>query len=218
MDDELQRNRRPGAEPEAPGGNAKPGDAIQQKSSAAVAQTDSMDENRTPIPGGAMPLDGKKQLPGWPTAPGCLRRRAGQTAGSGTSIFNPGAVLRKSPTAGSPRRRADPCPFAGGSVRGIVASKLGRSTSGMSYGRTGGLRTASQGGELCADDDTRLSGSRATAATSDLFCSDVSAGMVFSCPHYARWVYSDGAWNLSTMPYQDFRTVYFGSSKRLAPA
>ena len=54
-------------------------------------------------------------------------------------------------------------PFAGGSVRGIVASKLGRQYIGHELRQEQVDANRAQGSELCGDDEHRPSGYAATA-------------------------------------------------------
>jgi DNA modification methylase len=99
-------------------------------------------------------------------------------------------------------------PFAGGSVRGIVASKLGRQYIGVELREEQVAANKTQGDDLCSDPmpvwhtgDSRNIGR---------ICADVQADMVFSCPPYADLeVYSDDPNDLSTLNYEDFKPAYF---------
>ena len=99
-------------------------------------------------------------------------------------------------------------PFAGGSVRGIVASKLGRQYIGVELRDEQVTANRLQGDEICPDlppvwytGDSR---------NIDRICHDVSADFVFSCPPYADLeVYSDDPNDLSTLNYEDFKPAYF---------
>jgi len=99
-------------------------------------------------------------------------------------------------------------PFAGGSVRGIVASKLGRQYIGVELREEQVAANKTQGDDLCSDPmpvwhtgDSRNIGR---------ICADVQADMVFSCPPYADLeVYSDDPNDLSTLSYEDFKPAYF---------
>ena len=99
-------------------------------------------------------------------------------------------------------------PFAGGSVRGIVASKLGRQYIGVELREEQVAANKTQGDDLCSDPmpvwhtgDSR---------NIDRICADVQADMVFSCPPYADLeVYSDDPNDLSTLSYEDFKPAYF---------
>ncbi|MEZ5537626.1 MAG: hypothetical protein R3F02_18655 [Thiolinea sp.] len=101
-------------------------------------------------------------------------------------------------------------PFAGGSVRGIVAAKLGRQYIGHELRAEQVTANREQASEICGQDEVQpvwVEGdSRLIAKT----CQDVEADMVFSCPPYADLeVYSDNPDDLSTLEYADFRQAYF---------
>ncbi len=99
-------------------------------------------------------------------------------------------------------------PFAGGSVRGIVASRLGRQYIGVELREEQVAANRLQGDDLCPDlppvwhtGDSR---------NIDRICADVDADFVFSCPPYADLeVYSDDPNDLSTLRYEDFKPAYF---------
>jgi hypothetical protein len=99
-------------------------------------------------------------------------------------------------------------PFAGGSVRGIVASRLGRQYIGVELREEQVAANRLQGDQLCQDlppvwhtGDSR---------NIDRICADVGADFVFSCPPYADLeVYSDDPKDLSTLKYEDFKPAYF---------
>jgi ParB-like chromosome segregation protein Spo0J len=99
-------------------------------------------------------------------------------------------------------------PFAGGSVRGIVASRLGRQYIGVELRPEQVEANRIQGEQLCQDlppvwhtGDSR---------NIDRICHDVQADFVFSCPPYADLeVYSDDPKDLSTLRYEDFKPAYF---------
>lgn len=106
-------------------------------------------------------------------------------------------------------------PFAGGSVRGIVASKLGRQYIGHELRQEQVDANRKQGGELCGDDEFPPAWIAGDSLNIDKTCADVHADMVFSCPPYADLeVYSDNPKDLSTMKYADFKTVYFEIIKK----
>lgn len=148
----------------------------------------------------------------------CLETGIGEKYGreevTGTSIFDP--VLCEiayrwfSPVGGIVLD-----PFAGGSVRGIVASKLGRQYIGHELRQEQVDANRIQGGELCVDDEHPPAWICGDSRTIDTTCADVDADMVFSCPPYADLeVYSDDPKDLSTMKYSDFRAVYFEIIKK----
>lgn len=124
---------------------------------------------------------------------------------SGTSIFDP--VLTElayrwfSPPGGTVLD-----PFAGGSVRGIVASHLGRQYHGVE------LRAEQVAANMAQDAIARPPkpvwhcGDSRDIKT---ICAGLRADMVFSCPPYADLeVYSDNPQDLSTLDYPDFVAAY----------
>lgn len=95
-------------------------------------------------------------------------------------------------------------PFAGGSVRGIVASVLGRRYCGVDL-RSEQVDANRKQAKLCKP------------PTPQWICGDslkidrrgCSCDFVFSCPPYADLeVYSDDRRDLSNMPYDDFAAAY----------
>jgi DNA modification methylase len=97
-------------------------------------------------------------------------------------------------------------PFAGGSVRGIVANYLGYNYTGIDIREEQILSNYEQGKEICGDrcpkwicNDSNLE--------LDLF--DCSFDMVFSCPPYADLeVYSDLPGDISNKTYPVFLKLY----------
>jgi hypothetical protein len=126
---------------------------------------------------------------------------------SGTSIFDP-VLCELAYSWFSPPGGTVLDPFAGGSVRGIVASRLGRQYIGVELREEQVQANRTQGDELCPDlppvwhtGDSR---------NIDRICADVDADFVFSCPPYADLeVYSDDPKDLSTLKYEEFRPAYF---------
>ena len=101
-------------------------------------------------------------------------------------------------------------PFAGGSVRGIVASKLGARYIGHELREEQVSANRAQAGEICADDATPPVWICGDSMDIDRTCAGIEADMVFSCPPYADLeVYSDNPSDLSNMSYADFRAAYF---------
>ena len=125
---------------------------------------------------------------------------------SGTSIFDP--VLCElayrwfSPVGGTVLD-----PFAGGSVRGIVASHCGRQYIGMDL-RAEQIDANRAQADVAKDPQPVWHcGDSLTIAK---VCADVEADMIFSCPPYADLeVYSEDPADLSTMGYPEFRAAYF---------
>ena len=128
---------------------------------------------------------------------------------TGTSIFDP-VLCEIAYRWFSPVGGLIIDPFAGGSVRGIVASKLGRQYIGHELRQEQVAANLEQGDELCADEEFPPAWICGDSLTIDKTCADVSADMVFSCPPYADLeVYSDNPKDLSTMKYDDFKAAYF---------
>jgi len=130
-------------------------------------------------------------------------------ATSGTSIFDP-VLCEIAYRWFSPVGGLILDPFAGGSVRGIVASKLGRQYIGHELRPEQVEANRAQADDICADDETPPAWIIGDSRNIDKTCADVHADMVFSCPPYADLeVYSDNPNDLSTMDYQDFKAAYF---------
>ena len=130
-------------------------------------------------------------------------------AGSGTSIFDP-VLCEVAYRWFSPPGGTVIDPFAGGSVRGIVASKLGRQYVGCELRPEQVEANRAQGSEICADDEHPPAWVCGDSRNIDKHCADVDADMIFSCPPYADLErYSDDPADLSTMDYADFRAAYF---------
>ncbi len=99
-------------------------------------------------------------------------------------------------------------PFAGGSVRGVVASKVGRAYVGVDLRAEQVAANEEQGAEICSDPKPiwRTGDSRDIAK---IVGKDFAADLVFSCPPYADLeVYSDDPADISTMAYDDFIVAY----------
>lgn len=143
-------------------------------------------------------------------------------SGSGTSIFDPvlcELVYRWFCPAGG--LVLDP--FAGGSVRGIVAARLGRSYVGVELSEVQVAANRAQGADICgaaraADDDddddaqpdvTPIGVPSWIVGDSRTDQPDIDADLVFTCPPYADLErYSDDPADLSTMDYGAFLAVY----------
>lgn len=128
-------------------------------------------------------------------------------AQSGTSIFDP--VLCElayrwfCPTGGSVLD-----PFAGGSVRGIVAAKLGRSYAGVDLRPEQAEANYAQAEVLCMNCEGDLRWVVGDAADINELLPG-SYDFVFSCPPYADLErYSDDPRDLSTMEYGSFLRKY----------
>lgn len=134
-------------------------------------------------------------------------RERGEPPASGTSIFDP-VLCELSYRWFCPPGGIVLDPFAGGSVRGVVASKLGREYVGIELRAEQVEANRAQAEAICDDPapiwhvgDSRNIRSIAKGVTADF---------MFSCPPYADLeVYSDDPADISTLAYADFREVYF---------
>lgn len=126
---------------------------------------------------------------------------------SGTSIFDP-VLCELSYRWFCPPDGRVLDPFAGGSVRGIVASKLGRHYLGIDLRPEQIDANREQATAICDKACVPL------WHTGDSFSvlktlGDARFDFIFSCPPYADLeVYSDDPRDLSTMAYEDFRSAY----------
>lgn len=128
-------------------------------------------------------------------------------AATGTSIFDP-TLCELAYRWFSPKGGTILDPFAGGSVRGIVASKLGRQYVGCELRAEQVEANRKQAEAICGDPLPvwAIGDSRGI----EKHCAGVSADFVFSCPPYANLeVYSDDPQDLSTLDYPGFRVAYF---------
>lgn len=155
------------------------------------------------IPGGGkMPLDREASAKVFGTEGNASEQ-------SGTSIFDP-VLCEIAYRWFSPVGGLILDPFAGGSVRGIVAAKLGRQYIGQDLRPEQVEANRKQADDICKDDNFQPTWICGDSRDIDKTCHDVVADMVFSCPPYANLeVYSDDPKDLSTMKYVDFKKVYF---------
>jgi len=123
-----------------------------------------------------------------------------------TSIFDP-VLTELAYTWFSPVGGLVLDPFAGGSVRGIVAAKLGRKYVGVELREEQVKANAIQGDDICGGDKPEwITGD---SSKIDKLCRGVKADMIFSCPPYADLeVYSDNPADISNMSYGAFITAY----------
>jgi DNA modification methylase len=122
-----------------------------------------------------------------------------------TSIFDPVVCeLMYSWFSGKGAQVVDP--FAGGSVRGIVASCLGRKYWGGELRGEQVEANRKQGAELCPDDGALHWEQGDSMQTLD---GAPDADFVFSCPPYGDLeVYSDDPGDISNMEYHTFKAAY----------
>ncbi len=150
------------------------------------------------IPGGSPVVSGY----------GADGQRLENTIGSenGVSIFDP-VLCEIAYRWFSPAGGTILDPFSGGSVRGIVASKLGRQYIGIDLRGEQIEANRAQGLQICQDPmpawqcgDSRMI---------DALCEGVEADLIFSCPPYADLeVYSEDPRDISTMEYREFIEAY----------
>ena len=140
-------------------------------------------------------------------------RKTGLVAESDTSIFDP-VLCELCYRWWSPPGGVIIDPFAGGSVRGIVANKTGRVYVGQELRPEQVAANREQAKALCLDgvEPRWIEGD---SRTIDATCSGVQADMLFTCPPYADLeVYSDHPSDISTLPYKQFREAYFEIVKK----
>ena len=125
---------------------------------------------------------------------------------SGTSIFDP-VLCELAYRWFSPEGGIILDPFAGGSVRGIVASHCGRQYVGMDLREEQVHANRSQANVA---QDPQPVWHCGDSRTIDHVCKDIKADMVVSCPPYADLeVYSEDPHDLSTLKYPEFKAAYF---------
>lgn len=101
-------------------------------------------------------------------------------------------------------------PFAGGSVRGIVASKLGRQYIGVDLRPEQIEANRNQALDILSDENITPVWMAADSRNILNVCERVQADFLFSCPPYADLeVYSNDPADLSTLDYPDFKAAYF---------
>lgn len=141
----------------------------------------------------------------------CLETGIGEKYGreemTGTSIFDP-VLCELAYRWFSPAGGTIIDPFAGGSVRGIVAAEVGRQYIGVDLRAEQVLANRLQGDSICNAElmPVWVEGDSTNIAK---LLPDVKADMLFTCPPYADLeVYSDNPKDLSTMPYKEFMPAY----------
>ena len=130
-------------------------------------------------------------------------------AGSGTSIFDP-VLCELAYRWFAPPGGLVLDPFAGGSVRGIVASRLGRRYVGIELRPEQVEANREQAARICRDDDPMPEWIEGDAADIlKLVPQGTEADFVFSCPPYGSLErYSDDERDLSTMSHEGFIQQY----------
>jgi DNA modification methylase len=129
-----------------------------------------------------------------------------ESTSSGTSIFDP-VLCELAYRWFCPDGGLVLDPFAGGSVRGVVASKLGYQYVGIELRAEQVAANRVQADDICQDPvPVWVNGD---SMNLDSLANDVEADLVFSCPPYADLErYSDDPKDLSTMPYEAFVSAY----------
>lgn len=128
------------------------------------------------------------------------------SAQTGTSIFDP-VLCELAYRWFSPPDGLVLDPFAGGSVRGIVANLLGRRYCGVDLLPGQLAANRAQAEALCKPPlpEWREGDARDLAA----LCEGIQADLLFTCPPYADLErYSDDPRDLSTLAYGDFLPAY----------
>jgi ParB-like chromosome segregation protein Spo0J/DNA modification methylase len=144
-------------------------------------------------------------------SPDMVARERGE---SGTSIFDP-VLCELAYSWFAPPGGIVLDPFAGGSVRGIVASKLGRQYIGHELREEQVAANRQQGSDICMEDASPPAWVCGDSRNIDQTCADVQADLIFSCPPYADLeAYSDDLKDLSTLGYEQFREAYFEIIKK----
>lgn len=132
-----------------------------------------------------------------------------ETTAAGVSIFDP-VLCELAYRWFSPLGGHVLDPFAGGSVRGIVAAALSRSYTGVELRPEQVAANEAQRtilDRLADPPPVRWVPGDSRVVIPEL--DDAPADLVFSCPPYADLeVYSDDPADLSNMPYDDFLTAY----------
>jgi DNA modification methylase len=125
--------------------------------------------------------------------------------GSGTSIFDP-VICEIAYRWFCPPNGTVLDPFAGGSVRGIVASKLGRRYVGIELRPE---QVAANAAQLNLANGPRPEWRQGDAREIARLASDIEADLIFSCPPYWNLErYSDDPSDLSNMSLHEFFAAY----------
>jgi len=133
-----------------------------------------------------------------------LNEIMGSGPSSGTSIFDP-VLCELAYRWFCPQGGVVLDPFAGGSVRGVVAAKLGREYIGWELREEQVAANREQAAMICEDAAPvwRCGDSR------EIGKEEVEADFIFSCPPYADLeVYSDLEADISTLDYTEFLEAY----------
>lgn len=126
---------------------------------------------------------------------------------TGVSIFDP-VLCEINYTWFAPKRGMIFDPFAGGSVRGIVATELGYEYTGIDLREEQIAANIDQGNTICKDHKPLwLHGD--SNKMNDLLPDGFEADFIFSCPPYGNLEkYSDLPEDISNMDYKEFKIAY----------
>ncbi len=129
-------------------------------------------------------------------------------AQTGTSVFDP-VLCEVMYRWFSPPSGVVLDPFAGGSVRGVVAAKLGRRYVGCDLRAEQIEANRTQWADIGHPDDPAPVWHCGDSRNIDQYAQGIQADLVFSCPPYADLErYSDDPADLSNMGYPQFREAY----------
>lgn len=187
------------------GGGMAPSKANDAKTTAAGLTLGSMRAEYSGK-GGGLPFTSQPDIPAALVYGAMNMSDGAERTITGTSIFDP-VLCELAYRWFCPPGGVILDPFAGGSVRGIVASKLGRRYVGVDLRAEQVAANEDQAARICDDPEPvwHVGDSR----NIDIIASDVAADLVFSCPPYADLeVYSDDPADLSTLEYSEFRKAY----------
>lgn len=107
-------------------------------------------------------------------------------------------------------------PFAGGSVRGIVAEKLGNSYIGIDL-REEQIEANRINAKECNCDLNKINWITDNSQNVDNYVENESVDLIFTCPPYFDLeVYSDDKDDISNMDFEDFKIVYTDILKKCA--
>lgn len=127
---------------------------------------------------------------------------------NGTSIFDPVLCELAYKWFNTPNGRILD-PFAGGSVRGIVAAKLGYEYLGNDLRQEQIEANIINAEEVLQDAEIYPMWTCGDSLNIDTIAKGYEADLLFSCPPYADLeVYSDLKEDISNMPYKDFIAIY----------
>jgi len=137
-----------------------------------------------------------------------LAKKSGQGEQKDNSIFDPVLCELAYKWFNIPNGKILDC-FAGGSVRGIVAAKLGYEYLGNDLRIEQIEANRINAKEVLQDAEIYPTWTCGDSLNIDTIAKGYEADLLFSCPPYADLeVYSDKKEDISNMPYKDFIAVY----------